>query len=307
MMGIKTRHFRPLPDEISLEDLVPRGNLYRRLDRVLDLSFVRELVKDRYAAAGRPSVDPQVFFRLQLVMFFEGIRSERQLMRVVADRLSLRWFVGYDLHESLPDHSSFTRIRERYGLEVFGLFFDRIVEECFEAGLVWGKELFFDSTAVEANAANDSVVPRLAVVEGVEEHLGELFEAAPADAEQPPDEQHEEIPKPPDAALLPTSDDEALGAANRGRKDWISENGRPDRTVMRGGYRRISDSVVSRTDPDATHTGRAKRTSRLGYNAHYVVDGGRRASSSPPSSYPPTSRTTCRCSTSSGVPTSAGS
>lgn len=59
MMGIKTRHFRPLPDEISLEDLVPRGNLYRRLDRVLDISFVRELVKDRYAAAGRPSVDPQ--------------------------------------------------------------------------------------------------------------------------------------------------------------------------------------------------------------------------------------------------------
>ena len=59
-----------------------------------------------------------VFFKLQLVMFFEGIRSERQLMEVVADRLSLRWYLGYDLHEPLPDHSSLTRIRERFGLAV---------------------------------------------------------------------------------------------------------------------------------------------------------------------------------------------
>ncbi len=79
---------------------------------------------------------------------------------------------------------------------------------------------------------------------------------------------------PPDAAL-PTAAEEALRAANRDRRDWISENGRPDRTVRRGGYRRMSDGVVRRTDPDATHPGRARTTSRLGYNAHYVVDGGR--------------------------------
>jgi transposase len=97
-------------------------------------------------------VDPVVFFKLQLVMFFEDLRSERQLMEVVSDRLSLRWYLGYDLHESLPDHSSLTRIRERFGLEVFRRFFEKIVEECIEAGLVWGEELFFDATKVEANA-----------------------------------------------------------------------------------------------------------------------------------------------------------
>ncbi len=113
-----------------------------------------------YAKGGRPSVDPVVFFRLQLVMFFEDICSERELMRVAADRLSVRWFLGYDLHEPLPDHSSLTRIRERYGLESFRRFFERIVEECFEAGLVRGKELFFDATKVEANAAVDSLAPR---------------------------------------------------------------------------------------------------------------------------------------------------
>jgi transposase len=152
MMGTKVRSFAPLPKDISLEDLVPQDNFYRRMESRLDLSFVREFVAPLYARGGRPSVDPVVFFKLQLVMFFEDLRSERQLMEVVSDRLSLRWYLGYDLHESLPDHSSLTRIRERFGLEVFRRFFEKIVEECIEAGLVWGEELFFDATKVEANA-----------------------------------------------------------------------------------------------------------------------------------------------------------
>lgn len=90
MMGVKLRSFTPLTD-VSLDALVPADHFYRHLDRTLDLSFVRDLVADCYAAGGRPSVDPIVFFKLQLVMFFEDIRSERQLMQVVADRLSLRW------------------------------------------------------------------------------------------------------------------------------------------------------------------------------------------------------------------------
>jgi transposase len=133
MMGTKTRTFAPLPDDLSLEDLLPEDHFYRRLEAALDLSFVRELVGPLYANGGRPSVDPVVFFKLQLVMFFEDLRSERQLMRVVCDRLSLRWYLGYDLDEPLPDHSSLTRIRERFGLEAFRRFFERIVEECFEA------------------------------------------------------------------------------------------------------------------------------------------------------------------------------
>src|SRR5215210_6362914 len=136
MMATKKRNFSPLKDR-SLEALVPKDNFYRRLERTVDLSFVRELVRDRYASGGRPSVDPVVFFKLQLVMFFENLRSERRLMEVAADRLSVRWYLGYDLFEALPDHSSLTKIRERYGLEVFKRFFERIVEECFEAGLIW--------------------------------------------------------------------------------------------------------------------------------------------------------------------------
>jgi transposase len=96
MMGTKIRSFSPQPREASLEDLVPDDHFYRRLEAQLDLSFVRDLVEPLYANGGRPSVDPVVFFKLQLVMFFEDLRSERQLMRAVADRISVRWYVGYD-------------------------------------------------------------------------------------------------------------------------------------------------------------------------------------------------------------------
>lgn len=160
MVGTKIRNFAPLPD-LSHEELVPKDNFYRRLEALFDLSFVRYLVSDCYACSGRPSVDPVVFFGLQLVMFFEDIRSERRLMEVAVDRLSVRQgFLGCDLHEPLPGHSSLSRIRERHGFEIFRRFFERIAKEYFEAGLVWGEELCFDYTKVEANA---DVEPPLAI------------------------------------------------------------------------------------------------------------------------------------------------
>jgi transposase len=96
MMGSKERHFAPLI-YVSLEELVPKDHFYRHLEWSLDLSFVREFGQQTYAGKGRPSIDPVVFFKLQLLMFFEGIRSERQLMRHAADRLSVLWYLGYDL------------------------------------------------------------------------------------------------------------------------------------------------------------------------------------------------------------------
>src|SRR5688572_14050434 len=132
--------------------------------------------------------------KLQLVMFFEGIRSERELIKVAADRLSIRWYLGYDLDEELPDHSSLTRIRQRYGLAVFRRFFEAIVERCRAAGLVWGKELYFDATQVKANASLDSIAPRFAV----EAYLGELFTDNPVDELTPVEGQSQliELPLP---------------------------------------------------------------------------------------------------------------
>jgi transposase len=289
MMGTKERHFAPLINA-SLEDLVPADHFYRHLEQSLDLSFVREFVQQTYAGGGRPSIDPIVFFKLQLVMFFEGIRSERQLMQHAADRLSVRWYVGYDLNEPLPDHSSLTRIRERYGVEVFRHFFDAIVEQCKQEKLVWGKELYLDSTQVNANADLDSLTPRFAVEAraAMQAHLATLF--AEEDSQQEQQTAEIEVGAAPREVTSPEvvtctvpislpivlseAEQEELAQENAARHDWIAEQGRPQREV-RGYYQRTSDLRISTTDPDATPMRLKNGGTHLGYHVHYVVDGGK--------------------------------
>jgi len=273
MMGSKARLFTPVV-AVSLDELVPPDHFYRHLDRVLDLSFVRDLVKDLYAVAGRPSVDPIVFFKLQLVMFFEDIRSERLLMRLVADKLSVRWYVGYNLDEPLPDHSSLTRIRQRFGLEIFRRYFDAIVEQCQQAGLVWGKELYFDSTQVLANADLDSLTPRFAVEAraALQTHLTTLF---PPDS-LPTEPEENRFPEPPVLPVRLTDTQRAeLVSQNEARHDWVAEAGQPQREAH-GIYQRTSHFKISTTDPDATPMQLKGGGVHLGYHAHYVVDGGKR-------------------------------
>jgi hypothetical protein len=205
------------------------------------------------------------------------LRSERQLMDVVADRLSLRWYVGYDLHEPLPDHSSLTRIRERYGLEVFRSFFERIVGMCVEAGLVRGEELFFDATKVEADAAVDSLVPRWFV----EAHLHDLFEEDADDHEKnsAEDLQDTEDARPTDEGPvrgLPTAGNEELLRRNSASEDWISRDGAQDRSFKGTRWReRTADTRASKTDHDATPMRWSGSARKLGYQTNYVIDGGK--------------------------------
>ena len=214
MMDSKARAFGPRCNR-SLETLVPVGHFYRHLEAKLDLSFVRELVADRYAPVGRSSTDPVVLFKLQVVMFFEGIRSERELVRVAAARLSERWCLGYDLDEELPGHSSLTKIRQRYGVAVFRRFSEAIVEPCREAGPVWGEELYFGATQVDANASLESIRPRFAV--GA--HLGQLF-AGPCAASgtyAEPGEVPQELPP-----ALAEAVRAELAEVNAARHDWLA-------------------------------------------------------------------------------------
>ena len=252
---------------ISLEELVPASNFYRHLEAQLDLSFVRAWVGDCYAERGRPGIDPAVFFKLQLIMFFEGIRSERQLIETANLHLAHRWYLGYALDESLPDHSSLTRIRQRLGVEVFQRFFETIVDLCQEAGLVWGRELYFDGTKVEANAGIPSLVPRFYYEATT--HMAELFADKTVDAEP-----HVDADLPLGIMQLPI---DSAPVPSVGDPPWrLLEERRlnPNRPSKRG-YRRTSDFRVSPTDPDASPMWNWGAI-RLGYHDHYVVDGGKR-------------------------------
>jgi transposase len=258
------------PIAVSLEELVPRNNFYRHLEAKLDLSFVRDWSRELYAERGRPSIDPAVFFKLQLVMFFEGIRSERQLIATASLNLAHRWYLGYALDEDLPDHSSLTRIRQRLGIEVFERFFEQIVDLCQDAGLVWGRELYFDATRVRADADTDSLVPRF--YQEAKVHVANLFTHQLEPQDEP------SVP-PADGLLhlpLKTTDpDRPLDEPAAARWNLLEERrlapGRPSHR----GYRRTSDFWVSTTDPDASPMWTAGKA-RLGYHDHYVVDGGKR-------------------------------
>ena len=243
-MGYKIRSPKTFTS-FSLETLVPKDNFYRQVEKCIDLSFVRDLVCHLYSAFGRPYIDPVVFFKLQLIAFFEGIRSERLLMETVSLNLAHRWFIGYDLDEAVPDHSSLSKIRERYGMQIFQHFFEHIVELCVEARLVWGEELYFDSTKVDANAAISSMTDR--TVLEADQHLEEIWK------------------------------NDKKGASNVTLQGLVEKyNGQRLTGSRKPSYKRITDEKVSLTDPDAAPMwAQGGGSVVLGNRDHYIVDGGK--------------------------------
>jgi transposase len=145
---------------IDLESFVAQDHFLRRIDSILNLSFLRELTAVRYADGhGRPSIDPEVFFRMQLVAYFYGITTDRRLCEEVKYNLAYRWFCHLSLEDDVPDHSSLTRIRDRLGEKIFELIFRKIVEQCQEKGLVKHEcRVMTDATLIAADASLNSLV-----------------------------------------------------------------------------------------------------------------------------------------------------
>ena len=158
MVGDQARWREDIFVACPLRDLVPDDHILRRVDRVLDLGWLRAEVADCYCLEnGRPSIDPEAAVRLMLAGFFAGIVHDRKLLREAQVNLAIRWFAGYRLHERLPDHSSLTRIRQRWGAERFRRIFQRTVAACVEAGLVDGETVHVDATLIRADVSWESV------------------------------------------------------------------------------------------------------------------------------------------------------
>jgi len=288
MLGPPKLRVADQPVTVTLESLVPADHFYRHLDAKLDLTFVRDWVQECYAEHGRPSIDPVVFFKLQLIMFFEGIRSERRLIETASLHLAHRWYLGYGLDEPLPDHSSLTRIRQRLGLAIFERFFEHVVELCQQAGLIWGRELFFDATKVRANAALNSVVPRFYVQakEQTQAHLAALFADKPEGVPNPamvsitatPEQERAdaEVCFPPTRlpTELTTEAEAALADVNQTVWKLLEQRRLDPRRGAARSYQRLTALRTSPTDPDAALMNDGRRAT-LGYHDHYVVDGGK--------------------------------
>jgi len=142
----------------NLEKRVRKDHLLRKLQKRIDFEFIYKEVEESYGVKGNVSVPPPVILKLMLLLFLYDVRSERELMITIPERLDWLWFLGYDLEDEIPDHSVLSKARARWGEDGFRKFFERVLWACVQAGLVDGSKVFVDSSLIEANASNNSVV-----------------------------------------------------------------------------------------------------------------------------------------------------
>lgn len=143
---------------INLDKRVRGDHVLRKVSRLVDFDFVYGEVEKSYGYNGNVSVAPPLIVKLMVLLVLYNVRSERELMARLPERLDWLWFLGLDLDSEIADHSVLSKARKRWGVELFRSFFERIVWQCVEAGLVDGKKLFCDSSLVQADASCNSIV-----------------------------------------------------------------------------------------------------------------------------------------------------
>lgn len=152
----KKHYQEKLVTNFQLSNHVPEDNFYRRLKDILPLQWIYKATQKHYGTEGQQSIDPVVFFKLILIGYFENLCSDRRIISTVQLRLDMLFFIGYDIDEPLPWHSTLSRTRQLYGEEVFKELFRKVLGLCIDKGMVAGKRQAIDSIAVQANASMES-------------------------------------------------------------------------------------------------------------------------------------------------------
>ena len=170
------KYYTPkLFNSFQLSERVSEDNFYRRLKEAVDLRWLHKATAKYYGREGQLSIDPVVFFRFMLIGYLENIISDREIIKTAALRLDMLYYVGYDIDEALPWHSTLSRTRKLYGEEVFKQLFKEVLKQCIDKGMVAGKRQSIDSVLVKANASMDSVVTK-EILEDAEQYANELKE-----------------------------------------------------------------------------------------------------------------------------------
>src|SRR5665811_1624781 len=159
----------------QLSDRIPKDNLYRRLRETLDLSFLYKDTKELYGKTGNPSIDPVVFFKLLITGYLENITSDRKLVEHCCMRMDVLYFLGYDIDEDLPWHSTISRTRQLYPASLFVTLFNKVFALCVDSGMVSGHTQAVDSAPIKANASMESVVPKMPAT-SIGDHLKKVSE-----------------------------------------------------------------------------------------------------------------------------------
>src|SRR5678815_2882247 len=158
MMGVHQPQVELFSYKVNLEKRVRVDHPLRRVAAEIDFTFVRAEVASAYGHNGHVSIDPAVLLKMMFLLFFDDVSSERELMKIIPERLDYLWFLGYGLDDEIPNHSVLSKARGRWGKDAFEKFFTRTIAQCARAGLVDGRKLHVDSSLIDASASNDSVV-----------------------------------------------------------------------------------------------------------------------------------------------------
>lgn len=249
------KHYAPkLFNSFQLSERVPEDNFYRRLKEAIDLRWLYKATKKYYGTEGQVSIDPVVFFRFMLIGYLENIISDREIIKTAALRLDMLYYVGYDIDEALPWHSTLSRTRKLYGEEVFKQLFKQVLKQCINKGMVAGKRQSIDSVLVKANAGMDSIAAK-EILEDAGQYANELKEEDALPQQQGGDQKKAALAKQAD---LKVCDKEEKAGETKDKNEK---------------QKRLSNAThYSPVDPDARISTKTNKPVQLNYLGQVSVD-----------------------------------
>lgn len=256
-------------NNFQLSDRVPETNFYRRLKGVLDLQFLYTLTKSYYGDSGQKSIDPVVFFKLCLVGYLENLISDRQLINHCSMRLDILFFIGYNIDEELPWHSTISRTRQLFPESVFEEVFTKVLILCIAKGMVSGHTQAIDSAPVKANASMDTLELKVPEEE-LAEHLRKIRAISSIDREVPHRKSKEDKSDKGQRSISANSKE--LDAIKSRNKKWSKDQDQRPGAGNKGSKYTSNKTHYSPTDPDARISVKPGKARKLNYLSQLSVD-----------------------------------
>ena len=269
MQGKKV-YMEKLFSNFQLSQRVPKENFYRRLKDTLDLSFLYSLTKPYYGSCGQKSIDPVVFYKLCLVGYLENIISDRQIIEHCSMRLDILYFLGFDIDEELPWHSTLSRTRQLFPEELFEKVFERVLQMCIEKGMVSGHTQAMDSAPVKANASMDSLELKVPEEE-LEEYIRRVRHLNTKDKENYPHRKAKKN-KATKVQQTITADKKELQGIKSRTKKWAADQDARPGSRNKGAKYTSNKTHYSPTDPDARISVKPGKARKLNYHGNISVD-----------------------------------
>jgi len=255
----------------QLSERIPTDNFYRRLKEVLHLDFLYPLTKPYYGQSGQKSIDPIVFFKLCLVGYLENLISDRKLILHSSMRLDILYFLGYDIDEELPWHSTISRTRQLFPESVFEEVFTRVLSMCAEKGMVSGHTQAIDSAPVKANASMDTLELKVPE-EDLEAYLRKVRHISNRDRKLPI--RKSQTNKASESQQTITANPKELQALKSRNKKWATEQDQRPGAGNKGARYTSNKTHYSPTDPDARISVKPGKARKLNYMSQLSVDTG---------------------------------